>query len=46
VIFDCIEFNEDLRWIDVFSDIAFCAVDLEDRKRPDLAHRFVNGYLE
>lgn len=46
VIFDCIEFNEDLRWIDVFSDIAFCAMDLEDRGRPDLAHRFVNGYLE
>ncbi len=23
VIFDCIEFNESLRWIDVISEIAF-----------------------
>jgi aminoglycoside phosphotransferase family enzyme/predicted kinase len=46
VIFDCIEFNEDLRWIDVASDVAFLTMDLEDRGRPDLAHRFLNGYLE
>jgi aminoglycoside phosphotransferase family enzyme/predicted kinase len=46
VIFDCIEFNEDLRWIDVASDVAFLIMDLEDRGRPDLAHRFLNGYLE
>jgi len=46
VIFDCLEFNEDLRWIDVASDAAFLTMDLEDRGRPDLAHRFLNGYLE
>jgi len=46
VIFDCLEFNEDLRWIDVASDVAFLTMDLEDRGRPDLAHRFLNGYLE
>jgi aminoglycoside phosphotransferase family enzyme/predicted kinase len=46
VIFDCIEFNDNLRWIDVASEVAFLAMDLEDRGRPDLAHRFVNGYLE
>jgi len=46
VIFDCLEFNEDFRWIDVASDVAFLTMDLEDRRRPDLAHRFVNGYLE
>ena len=46
VIFDCIEFNEDFRWIDVASDVAFLTMDLEDRGRPDLAHRFLNGYLE
>ena len=45
-IFDCIEFNPDLRWIDVASEIAFCTMDLEDRGRPDLAWRFLNGYLE
>src|SRR5215831_221215 len=46
VIFDCIEFNDTLRWIDVASDVAFLTMDLADRGRPDLAHRFLNGYLE
>jgi predicted kinase len=46
VIFDCIEFNDTFRWIDVASDVAFLTMDLEDRGRPDLAHRFLNGYLE
>ena len=46
VIFDCIEFNDNLRWIDVASDVAFLTMDLEDRGRPDLAYRFLNGYLE
>jgi predicted kinase len=45
-VFDCIEFNEDLRWIDVLSEVAFCVMDLEDRGRPDLARRFLNSYLE
>ncbi|MEX2287749.1 MAG: AAA family ATPase [Planctomycetaceae bacterium] len=46
VIFDCIEFNDSLRWIDVASEVAFCTMDLEDRGRPDLAHGFLNTYLE
>lgn len=46
VPFDCIEFNEELRWIDVMSEIAFLAMDLEDRGRGDLAWRFLNRYLE
>jgi aminoglycoside phosphotransferase family enzyme/predicted kinase len=46
VIFDCIEFNDTFRWIDVASDVAFLVMDLEDRGRPDLAHRFLNGYVE
>jgi uncharacterized protein len=45
-VFDCIEFNADLRWIDVASEIAFCTMDLEDRGRVDLARRFLNAYLE
>jgi uncharacterized protein len=45
-IFDCIEFNESLRWIDVMSEAAFVAMDLDDRGRPDLARRFLNAYLE
>jgi Uncharacterized protein conserved in bacteria len=46
VIFDCIEFNEFLYWIDVISEIAFLLMDLDYRDRPDLAHRFLNRYLE
>jgi predicted kinase len=45
-MFDCIEFNDDLRWIDVMSDVAFATMDLEDRRRPDLAARFLSAYLE
>jgi uncharacterized protein len=45
-IFDCIEFSENLRWIDVISEIAFLAMDLEDRGRPDYSNRLLNQYLE
>ena len=45
-IFDCIEFNEDMRWSDVMADVAFLVMDLRDRRRPDLASRFLSGYLE
>jgi aminoglycoside phosphotransferase family enzyme/gluconate kinase len=46
LIFDCIEFNERLRWIDVMSEIAFATMDLYDRGRPGLAHRLLNDYLQ
>jgi uncharacterized protein len=46
VVFDCIEFNSNLRWIDVISDAAFLVMDLQDRHQPQLAHRFLNLYLE
>ncbi len=46
VPFDGIEFNPELRWIDVISEAAFLVMDLEDRGRPDLAHRWLNRYLE
>lgn len=46
LIFDCIEFNPDLRWIDVMSELAFCYMDLLQRGHPDLATRFLNRYLE
>ena len=32
--------------IDVMSEVAFTVMDLEDRGRADLAHRFLNAYLE
>lgn len=46
VPFDCIEFNDNLRWIDVVSDLAFAVMDLMDRKRPDYARRLLNTWLE
>ena len=45
-IFDGIEFNEALRWIDVMSEAAFAMSDLNHRHRPDLGWRFLNRYLE
>ena len=45
-LFDCIEFNEEFRWIDVMSEIAFVVMDLEERGLPQLAWRFLNRYLE
>jgi aminoglycoside phosphotransferase family enzyme/predicted kinase len=44
--FDCIEFNPNLRWIDVMSDAAFLVMDLQDRRQPRLARRFLNQYIE
>jgi predicted kinase len=46
VPFDCIEFNPDLRWIDIMSDVAFLFMDLQAHRRQDLAHIFLSGYLE
>jgi hypothetical protein len=44
--FDGIEFDPELRWIDVMNEIAFLVMDLSQRNRADLAFRFLNGYLE
>jgi aminoglycoside phosphotransferase family enzyme/predicted kinase len=44
--FDCIEFNPELRWIDVLSEVAFLIMDLDDRGYRAFAHRFLNGYLQ
>jgi aminoglycoside phosphotransferase family enzyme len=41
-VFDGIEFNPNLRWIDVISEIAFLVMDLDEHGRPDLAWRFLN----
>jgi aminoglycoside phosphotransferase family enzyme/predicted kinase len=45
-LFDGIEFNQALRWIDVVADIAFLVMDLHLRGRADLASRFLNAWLE
>ncbi|HSM21442.1 MAG TPA: AAA family ATPase [Rubrivivax sp.] len=44
--FDCLEFDPALRWTDVFSDIAFLAMDLLAHGRGDLAYRFLNAWLD
>jgi predicted kinase len=45
VPFDGIEFNEDFRWNDVASEVAFTYIDLLDHGRPDLAAWFLNEWL-
>ena len=44
--FDCVEFSPALRWIDVISEAAFLAMDLEVHGRRDLAYVYLNAYLE
>jgi aminoglycoside phosphotransferase family enzyme/predicted kinase len=46
IFFDCLEFDPALRWIDVINEVAFPVMDLEDRRRSDLARRFLNVWLE
>jgi len=46
VAFDGIEFNPNLRWIDVISEVAFLVMDLDDRGESALGQRFLNAYLE
>ena len=46
VIFDCIEFNPELYWIDTMSEIAFLIMDLDARGRAATGWRFLNRYLE
>jgi uncharacterized protein len=45
-IIDCIEFNQRFRFIDVASEVAFLAVDLERLGAPMLAQRFVRAYVQ
>lgn len=45
-LFDGIEFNPQLRWNDVVADVAFLVMDCEARGRADLAHRFLDAWLE
>ena len=45
-VFDCIEFNEPFRWIDVINDLAFLLMDLESRSENAKANLVLNTYLE
>ncbi len=46
LIFDGIEFNPALRWIDVQSELAFLLMDLDDAGELGPARRLLNRYLE
>ncbi|MFC4308484.1 AAA family ATPase [Steroidobacter flavus] len=46
VPFDCIDFDAQLRCIDVMNDIAFLIMDLYSRDREDLAAALLSRYLE
>ena len=46
IIFDCIEFNERFRYIDVLSDIAFLLMDLEFNGGKNLSEELLTSYLE
>ncbi len=46
LLFDCIEFNEPFRFVDVMYDVAFTVMDLQARQRPDLGNAFLNTYVE
>jgi hypothetical protein len=46
VLFDCLEFDEELATIDVLYDLAFLLMDLWHRNLPDLANLVFNRYLD
>lgn len=46
LLFDCIEFNEPFRFVDVMYDAAFAVMDLEARGRRDFGNAFLNTYVE
>ncbi|MGC5198212.1 AAA family ATPase, partial [Aphanothece microscopica] len=45
-VFDCLEFNAALRWIDVISDMAFLVMDLQERHCAPQGWRLLNQWLE
>jgi len=46
MLFDCLEFSEELATIDVLYDFAFLLMDLEHRGLKDLANAAANRYLD
>lgn len=45
-IFDCLEFNDGLRCIDVAADVAFLAMDLEYHGLPELSAFFIERFID
>lgn len=46
LLFDCIEFNEPFRFVDVMYDVAYGVMNFLVGNRPDLANAYLNSYLE
>jgi len=46
VLFDCIEFNDHFRRLDMLDEVAFLYMDLSFHRRPDLAEFLLSEYLE
>lgn len=46
LLLDCIEFNENFRWLDPLNDIGFLTMDLHHKKQMNLANRLINDYFQ
>ena len=46
VLFDCIEFNDSFRQIDVLSEISFLCMDLEASDKWNLSRQFASSYTD
>lgn len=46
IFFDCIEFNDELRWIDVINEAAFVSMDLAERAGECFSWHFLNRFLQ
>lgn len=44
-IYDCIEFNDRFRYVDVAAEVSFLAMDLDRFGHPELSLRFVSAYV-
>lgn len=45
-IYDCVEFTERFRHIDIANDVAFLAMELDVFGRPDLSRHFIQGMAD
>lgn len=45
-IVDCIEFNERFRYSDICADLAFLAMDIDDKGHPELAQALIDAFLK
>ncbi len=46
IIFDCIEFDDGFRQMDVLNEVAFCCMDLEANDHHDFSRLLLNHYLK